>query len=467
MKNVEQKMNQIIDRVAMKKVSQISVIISLIYMFLFSSAFALDRKESKNLSRNIKREYIEVEKRSTAFDVESNLEDYLAYAALNNPGLKADFYNWQATLEKEGIVDALPDPKVSFGYYIENVETRVGPQNQKIGIRQTIPWFGVLGAKGDIAFAASNIAYRKFQKSELELFYKVKKSFYDYWLLGREIQLTSENMELLKFWESVVRTKYKVAQQKHHNVIKAQVELGKLDDNLKTLESMIRPVSARLRSALNLPDSIQLPIPTTITEEETVADREKIIAKVLDYNPSLKSIEHLIEKEKAGVRLANKSWLPNFTFGLDYIETGEALNSSMDESGKDPLIVSFSVNVPLWIGKNRSKQDAARARYKSAQYKLDDTQNRLVEMTEKLIFEYDDAIRKIRLYRDGLVPKAEESLNATFAAYQAGNTDFLNVLYTPSQLLKFQLMLDRAKRNQANKKAELEVITGENLINHN
>jgi len=454
-----------LDRQGMRKVIRISLLFSFILLIMIQSVFALNREAAKDISQQTERDLANAEIRNGEFNTNGDLDDYLVFASLNNPGLKAAFYVWQAELKKEGIVDALPDPQISYAYFIENVETRVGPQKQKIGIKQSIPWFGTLGAKGDIAFEASNIAYQKYQKTKLELFYKVKAAFYDYWLLGREIQLTKENMELLLFWESVARTKYKVAQQKHHDVIKAQVELGKLENNLKTLENMIHPISARLRSALNLPDSILLPIPKLIEADETDIDKSKMIADVLDYNPDLKAFEHLIEKERAGVRLANKSWRPNFSFGLDYIETGEALNRSLDESGKDPLIVSFNVSLPIWFGKNKSKQDEAKARYKSAQYRLEDSQNKLIELTEKLVFEYDDALRKIRLYRGGLIPKGEESLNATFAAYQAGNADFLNVLDSQRQLLNFQLMLDRATRNQAVKKAELEVITGKLLNN--
>ncbi len=458
--------NRIIDGKAMKRVNQAALIFSLIFIFPCQSLFGLSRDEARDLSESINKGFTEAENQAGNFNVNGTIQDYLAFAALHNPGLKSAFYDWQSTLKKEGVVEALPDPMISYGYFIKNVETRVGPQEQKFGIRQTIPWFGTLGAKGDMAFEASNIAFQKYQKTKLELFYKVKSAYYDYWFLGREIELTRENMELLQFWESVARTKYKVAQQTHHDVIKAQVELGKLDDDLKTLESMVQPISARLSSVLNLPDSVLLPIPASITEDETAAVRDIIVEKVLSFNPDLKSIENLIEKEKADVRLANKSWFPDFTFGVDYIQTGPALNPTMAESGKDPLMVSFNVNIPIWWGKYKSKQDEARARYKSAQYSLNDTRNKLIESAEQLIFEYDDALRKIRLYRDGLVPEAEESLNATFAAYEAGNADFLNVLDAQRQLLDFQLMLDRSRRNQAVKKAALEVITGENLDGH-
>ena len=76
----------------------------------------------------------------------STLSDYLAYAALHNPGLKAAFNRWKAALEKIPQVNSLPDPRFTYAYFIENVETRVGPQRHKLDISQTFPWFGKLQA---------------------------------------------------------------------------------------------------------------------------------------------------------------------------------------------------------------------------------------------------------------------------------------------------------------------------------
>ena len=52
--------------------------------------------------------------------------DYLTYAALNNPGLEAAFQRWQAAVERVPQVEAMPDPRFTYGYYIEEVETRTG-----------------------------------------------------------------------------------------------------------------------------------------------------------------------------------------------------------------------------------------------------------------------------------------------------------------------------------------------------
>ena len=124
------------------------------------------------------------------FDSASGLSGYLAYAAVNSPSVRAAFYNWKAASDKTGYVGALPDPVFSFGYFIENVETRVGPQNQKISIKQAFPWFGTLGSRRDMAAHVADAEYQKFIARTLRTNYIVKKAFYEYYFLGRDIELT-------------------------------------------------------------------------------------------------------------------------------------------------------------------------------------------------------------------------------------------------------------------------------------
>ncbi|MDF1545516.1 MAG: TolC family protein [bacterium] len=396
-------------------------------------------------------------------DSTTGLDDYLAYAALQSPSLRQAFYHWKAALEKTGYAGVLPDPMLSYGYFIENVETRVGPQNQRFSLKQSIPWFGTLGSKKDIANESANIAYRKYQAEKLKLFYSVRSAYYDLYYIGRDIELTSDNLELLKFWESVARTKYKVALKKHPDVIKAQVELGKLEDRLLTLQDQVGPMAARLRAEVNLPDTISISIPSMIEIVETEVEPQVVIANALQYNPNLNAISHLIDKERAGVRLAGKASSPNFTFGVDYIETGDALNPSMDESGKDPFVFGVGINLPIWFGKNNAKKNEAKAKLQAAKYGYADAQNRLVAFAEKIVFQYSDALRKTRLYRDGLIPKAEQALNASYAAYQVAETDFLNVLDAQRQLIAFQLRYERAVADLATSRAKIEMITGSEL----
>ena len=349
---------------------------------------------------------------------------------------------------------------LSYAYFIENVETRVGPQNQKFSIRQSFPWFGTLGSRKTIANEVANAAFRKYQAEKLKLFYSVKAAYYELYYLGRDIALTKDNLELLKFWESVARTKYKVALRKHPDLIKAQVELGMLEDRWLTLQDRIGPTAAHLKATVNLPDTTFIIVPAMVDVVEDEVELQTVIRDALQYNPNLNAMLHLIDKEQAEVRLAGKASLPNFTFGVDYIETGDALSPSMEESGKDPFVFGVGINLPIWFGKNNARKDEAKAKLQSAKYGYADAQNRLVALVEKIVFQYSDALRKTRLYRDGLIPKAQQALNASYTAYQVAETDFLNVLDAQRQLLAFQLRFERAVADLAIRRAKIDMITG-------
>ena len=400
---------------------------------------------------------------SSAFNPDGGLPHYLSYAAKNNPELRASYYEWIAQLEKSGYAGALPDPILSYGSFIENVETRVGPQEHRLGLRQPYPWIGTLRAREDMAFEASNAAFKRFQANRLRLLYQVKAAYYELYYLARNIDITRENMELLTFWESVARAEYRVGLKKHPAVIKAQVELGKLEDKILSLESSIEPVRARLRAALNIADTTMLPLPSAIETTEAELSRDSVIALAEAHNPNLGAIRHIIEKEEAGVRLAGKSSFPSFTFGVDYIVTGDALNPSMPESGKDAWGLSIGMSLPIWFGKNRAKKSEARARYRAAAERYKETENQLTRIVELKLYEYDDALRRVQLYRDGLVPKGEQSLNAFYTAYQVGEADFLSVLDAQRELLEFELQYERSLTDLAKGKAELEMLTGTEL----
>ena len=105
---------------------------------------------------------------------ESGLGDYLAYAALNNPGLEAAFYDWKAALERVPQAESLPDPRFTYRYFIREVETRVGAQRQGFSLSQTFPWFGKLALRGGAAAEAARAEQQRFQAAKLKLFQQVK-----------------------------------------------------------------------------------------------------------------------------------------------------------------------------------------------------------------------------------------------------------------------------------------------------
>ena len=78
-----------------------------------------------------------------------------------------------------------------------------------------------------------------------------------------------------------------------------------------------------------------------------------------------------------------------------------------------------------------------------------------------LIFEYENAYRKINLYRDGLIPKAEQGLQVSLKSYQSGEISIIDLLDLQRDLIDFQYKLDQSIVQFAIQKAALNRITTE------
>ena len=90
---------------------------------------------------------------------------------------------------------------------------------------------------------------------------------------------------------------------------------------------------------------------------------------------------------------------------------------------------------------------------------------RLTAELELVLYKRRDAESRTALYRDSLLPKAEQALNVAQQAFAAGRSDFLAVIDAHRALLEFQLAYERARTDQALYLAEIEKLAGASSIN--
>ena len=389
-----------------------------------------------------------------------NLEDYLEFTALNNAGLKAAFEQWKAAVEKIPQAKALPDPKFTYGYFIKEVETKTGPQRQKLSLMQTFPWFGVIEAGTDAASSEAKAAYKKYESTKLDLFFKVKYSFYEYAYLGRAIEIARQNLELLRHFEEVARTRYTTSAGSHPDIIRSQIELAFIEDKLKSLEELQAPIVTSLNSILNRKTDLSLPWPARKQFNPVKIDREAIIAELIENNPQLQALDFEVIAAKARIEIAKRKSYPNLNIGLDWIQTDDAQASGIRDNGKDPIIAMFSINLPIWTDSYKAAELETRAKMRSISAKKIQSRNDLIAKLEKTLYEFEDALRKIDLYEDVLIPKAKEMLEASEVAYKAGTVDFLSLIDAQRSLLEFELSYERAITENLQKAAEIEMLTG-------
>ncbi|MBN1804795.1 MAG: TolC family protein [Sedimentisphaerales bacterium] len=391
------------------------------------------------------------------------LSDYLRYASLNNAELKVKFEQWKAALEQIPQAKALDDPKFTYSYFIEEVETRVGPQQQKLGIMQVFPWFGKIEARTDIAAAKAQAAKQRYETTKLKLFRQVKDAFYEFSYLATATDIAKDNLELLQHFEEVARIKYTTASAIHPDIIRAQVELAKLEDILKSLQQLREPTVAKLNSVLNRPIDAELSWPEKVQPEKFQLDRKLIVQELKRANPELAELSWEIQTQKASVELAKKNFYPDIGIGLDWIQTDGAVAPGIRGSGNDPVILMFSMNIPLWRDKYKAAQQQAKANVRKIQSQRTDTENKLLSKVFEVFYDIENSQRKTHLYGDVLVSKAQELVQASEIAYKAGTIDFLSLIDAQRMLLKYELDYERAVTNHLQKFAELQMLIGTEL----
>jgi len=396
---------------------------------------------------------------------DAGLNAYLRYAALNNPSLRAAFERWKAALYKIPQAKALPDPKLSYAYFIKKVETRVGPQRHKFSLSQTFPWISKLELRGDIASEEAKAKRALFEAEKWKLFEKVKKSHFEYIYLKQAIRIVGENIKLLKNLEQVLRTQYSSGNAPYSAIVRIQTEIGRLEDRLSTLKDMRDPIVAELNSALNRPVNSPLPWPKHVLKVVVKSfDEKTAIVCLKKDNPELRAIERLEEKERLKVRLAKKDYFPDVTLSAQLIETGAAMSKNAPESGKDPISIGFSVNIPIWASKYDADIKEKLAGLRAISKKKIDKENELMAQLKLKLYRLRDAERKMALYEKELIPKAKQSLNQTVEDFKAGLGSFADIIDAERMLLEFKLSHERARIDRIKVLAEIERLLGRELM---
>jgi len=436
--------------------SNITKMVIIVLFFLLSNSWSLSITQSPS-----KKNKLSLNENSTIWDI-------LKIAESNNPGLKAAYQQWQAALALIPQARALPNPQLNYTNFIQPVETRVGPQYQKIGLMQMFPWFGKLHLRGNQAMNSANAKKEKYELTKLTLLYRTKKAYFEYYYAARTVDILKENLQLLKDLEEVIREKYRTGTASFTSLVKIQVELDKSKDRLKSAGELLLPLKAKLNSILNRSTTAPLPPPKNIPETFLKDDlpqlsTQQLTKLVKKNNPGLKSLEALIQKEQTGIRLAKKNYYPDFALGMDYIITGEARMPDVLDSSKDPLAIKLSLQIPIWGKKNRATVEEASARYQAAVDRKQEAENTLVWQLESVRYNYHDAKRKMELYKNSLLPKARQALEVTRSAFETGKADYLDFIDSQRTLLTFALAFEEAKTQSAQRLAELNMIVGKDI----
>ncbi|MFC2111137.1 TolC family protein [Bacteroidota bacterium] len=374
---------------------------------------------------------------------QDSLIQYLNTAAINNPGLKAKFHEYHAALEKVPQVGALPDPTIAFGYFIQPVETKVGPQQFKISISQMFPWFGTLNVLENSAEAIAKAKYQLFEEAKSKLFYDVKSTYYNLYWVQKAIDITNDNITILESFKNLANIKIESGKVSSVDAYRIEMEINDLKNQLALLKDNLWMLKVKFNNFLNIETNSPILITDKLLSSDISLNKESLVDSIMKNNNMLTGFDYQIEALQHKENAASKAGMPKFSIGLDYTLIGES-NMTVANSGQDAFMFpKVGIVVPLYRKKYKAMvNEVVYLQQAKTEEKLDKG-NMLETLFEKVWKDYQDASRRINLYQQQTI-LAQRSMSIIESQYATNNKDFEEILRMERKLLKYSLELEKA-----------------------
>ncbi len=385
------------------------------------------------------------------------LDALIAEALENHPGLLAARARRESAEERAQRAGYLPDPRFTYGYFAERIETRTGPQRHRFGLSQTIPWFGTLSADSEVALAEAGIQRAELEATRQGVIRDVTQAYFDYGLLAQDIRVSEETFGWLQTLEPVVRLRIRTGGSQQ-DLLRLQLEIGQVENEHVSLRRQRHVRSARLLALLGRHENDLLPFPAAFEASRLDPTSTE---HSLDRNPDIAALREHVRTAERRFDRANLSGYPDLTLGVEYIETGAAINPGVRGSGDDPILLTLGVTLPLWRGRYRAERRAARASVRASRASLEQRTQEVGVALADVLYRIDDAWRQIELHRGTLLPRARQSVEVALSDYRTGRSTLLEIIDSERSLLTLEHALWRSIAAHEHARADLEALIGE------
>jgi outer membrane protein, heavy metal efflux system len=398
---------------------------------------------------------------SKAQDTDSVLRNRLVLPELiqeilaRNPELVATRKQWEAATNRIAQVRSLDDPILSVQLWnfpqTFNV-TQTG--NSIFGLSQNLPFPGKLGLKGEVASRSADMTEQAIHAKERELVARLKQAYYDLFLMQKTIQIHHEQVELLRQFFEIANAKFRAGKGSQADVLKAQVELSLLQQQLPVLEQRRITAAAMLNTLLDRDPASPLGLAQEPTQLPIEKPLDELHSFALNDRPELKAAELDVQRSEQSRALAQRQYYPDFNVAVQRFQNYQA----NDGFG---AYVAMSIPFAFWT---KPKYDAGVQEAAAAVSVAQAQQHTLENLTK---FQVNDLLAKFRatdqvamLYRTTILPQAEQSLESARVGYRVGKGSFLDLIDAQRAWRGFQHEYFKAIVDRQNRLAELEQVVG-------
>jgi outer membrane protein TolC len=287
-------------------------------------------------------------------------------------------------------------------------------------VRQEFPFFGKLRLRSALAQKSWERQKENLKRVSWAVRQDLKSSYYDWFFQGRMLALLEKQKALLQQVLELTLQKYTVGSGTQTEIIKAQMEIARMEEMIIPAQQMIRSLKARINLLLNYPAERELPTPIlddTVELQVTLSDLQE---RCLNNSPMINEANIMLAENEVMVALARKEYYPDFTVSAGWDYKGRM-------TGMWEAMVGFTI--PLYAKRRQGPMlREALARKESAQASLAQEKNQLLAMLRENYFQAETAERLLKLYKNQLLIQAQLAVESALASYKVNKVDFLALL---------------------------------------
>lgn len=390
------------------------------------------------------------------------LQQILDTATKNNPTVIESQKRWE---EKEGripVASAWSNPK--FGIMKDDIQG--GPLSfnsammTEYSLTQEIMNPSKLKTMGKMAGSDAQMAKANYQDKQLEAYTAAKTSYYDLLYAGKALEIGKENQQLMGQLVQIAQVNYSTGMVSLQDALRAQTEFSKMTTDLLSMASMESVARAKLNTAMGRSANAVLTVKEEFTAPAPNFDLAGLSKVASEVKPAVAGMQRQVEMAQSGVELAKKQQLPDYEFQLAYKDRKQ----TEMETQPDTWRVGVMVMLPIWQDKNKGEIKSAAANLDAAQASLTNMQNMTALDIQMALTEAQSAWRKIDLYKNTIVPQAEQTYQAGVVGYTNGKVDFMAVLDSLNALRNAKLDYYKARIDYEKAAAKLEKSVGKPLF---
>lgn len=405
------------------------------------------------------------------------LQEIVNYAVSNNPAVVETQKQWEEKASRIPAVTA--QPNLSFGIMKDDIPTSSFNPGQgmmtEFGLSQEFMNPSKLKAMGKMAGSEANMAKAGWSDKQLEVYTQAKQAYYDYLYSRQALIIGKESQQLMGQLVQLAQINYSTGMVPLQDTLKAQTEFSQMTIDLLNMASMEAVAKAKLNNVMGRSTNTGLEVKEEFTAPPPNFDLPYLV-KTAERKPAVTGMEYQVEMAQNGIELAKKQRLPDFEVRLGYKKNKEPMveeqvdhmnpmnTTLMLEERKPTWKIEVMAMFPIWQGKNKAEIKAAQAGFEASQAALRNMKNMAELDVQMALTEAQATWRQIELYKNTIIPQAEQTYQAAVVGYTNGKVDFMTVLEGVNTLRNAKLGLYKAKVDYEKAAANLEKAVGKPLF---